>query len=173
MYPGPYVSTKMFPSEGGGIDALDTKGKNEADCSSWITQKAGNTSTTQKILVEVHPHQSVDELFEHYKKWYPAHQRQLIHLGPAKGLTMYNGSMLAFDCQQPTKRTSNTGTLGVSVLVFLPDHPSGLDVDRAKLAKGAAELSADTARYVSSTVLKCSSPRLPDGVPSQEPPVER
>lgn len=82
---------------------------------------------------------------------------------------MYKESALAFDCRNPKKHAKENSSIGVSAQVLLPDHPEGLDVDRSKLAKGAAELVADTARYVSSTVLKCSGPHIPNGVPAQKP----
>lgn len=169
MYPGPYSSTKMLPSKNGGINALGGAGGNaEGYCDIWITQKAGNVSSTPKVLVRVHPGESVDDLSDRYEKFYPSYRSQRLTLGAARGFTAYNGSVLAFDCREPKKKTSTDRALGVSVHVFLPDQPDGAGADRSKLAKGAAELAADTARYVSSTVLECTGAGLPEGAPAQK-----
>lgn len=170
MYPGPYTSIKMFPSKGGGIDALSgAGGKTEGDCDVWITQKEGDDFTKAKIAAYIEPGTSAEDLFKNYKKWYPKHRRQRLTLGPADGFTMYNQAVLGFDCRDSKKRPSVAESLGITVQVFLPDHPAGTNVDRAELAAGAAKLAANTARYVNSEVLKCSGPSLPDGAPRQEP----
>ncbi|NLU75931.1 hypothetical protein HCC61_25315 [Streptomyces sp. HNM0575] len=169
MHPGPYLSTEMIPSKHGGIDGIDgTKGNTERGCDVRITKKGKDTSTLVTTLVRAEP-RSVDDLFERYKNFFPAQPKQRLELGPAKGYTTSNDAVLAFDCRHPKKRTSKNSGLGVSVEVVQLDDPDSADSGRSELAKGAAELAADTARYVSSTVLKCSSPRLPDGAPDQKP----
>lgn len=171
MYPGPYSDLAMIPSKGGGIKALKkSKGGTKAECDIWITQEKGDTFTLVGVVVDLHPQSSVDDLFKRYEKWYPDHRQQPLTLGAAKGFTMHNASLLVFNCQELKKGTSAKRALGVSVRVTLPEYPNGPGVDRAELAKGAAKLAADTARYVSSDVLQCSGPRLPGGPPAQEPP---
>lgn len=161
----------MIPSKEGNIDALKKKkGRAKGACDVWITQKNGDVFTTVGVVVELHPRKSVGELFERYEKWYPDHQQQPLTLGIAKGFATYNASFLAFECRKPDKIPSEIKDRGVSVRVLLPDHPDGLNVDRGKLAKGAGELAAETARYLHSELLKCSGAPLPDGVPALKKP---
>lgn len=163
MYPGPYSDTGMFPSDGGGINALGgAKGKAEGDCDVYITQKKGDIFTLANVATDVKPGESADDLFKYYKKRYPDHRSQRLTLGSAKGFTTYDQAVLVFDCRTPKKSSSKKETLAVKVQVLLPDYRGAYSVGQAKLAKGAAKLAADTARYVDSEVLKCSSPRLPD-----------
>lgn len=170
MYPGPYSGVKMLPSKGGGIKGVNLKkGKAEGDCDVWITQKKGDVFSVVKVYVRVDRHESADDLFAAYKKSHPADMNRRINLGPAKGYTTYKDSVLYFDCHAPRRHAPAAGALGVSAHVLLPEHPSTPDVDRAALADGAAALAAETARYVSSTVLQCSGPSLPKGDPAQKP----
>lgn len=173
MYPGPYVGVKMMPSEGGGIDEVGDGDENrEGDCDIWLTQKKGDVFTVVKVYARVVPRSSVDDIFGRFKRLYSSSRKREFSLGSAKGFTMEGRAVLAFECRDAEKGASKGDTLGASVQVLMPDHRSLSDVSRPKLSEGAAELSADTARYVSSTVLQCSSPGVPDGAPVPEAPAE-
>jgi hypothetical protein len=170
MYPGPYSGIKMLPSEGGGIKGIDIgKGKVEGHCDVWITQTKGDVFSVVKVYARVDRHETADDLFAAYKNSHPADVNRRIALGFAKGYTTYKNSVLYFDCHDPRRHVPDGGSFGVSTHVLLPDHPNTSDADRTTLADGAAELVAETARYVSSTVLECADPSLPAGTPAQKP----
>jgi hypothetical protein len=120
------------------------------------------------VLVRAEPG-SADDLFKHHRNDYPTDPRQHLALGPADGYTTTDDAVLAFDCLGPKNHTSKADALGVSVSVLASVPADEITVEHPELTKSAAKLAADTARYVSSTVLKCSSPHLPDGSPTQRP----
>ncbi|MFR9757675.1 hypothetical protein [Streptomyces sp. TR06-5] len=171
MYLGPYSEVLMVPADKGEVEDLGKRnGGNQGMCDVWIAQEKGDAFTIARVVVELHPQKSVEDMFQRYEIWYPDDRQQSLTLGAARGFTMYYASLLVSDCQRSKKRPSMERPLGVSVRVILPRYPSGPDVDRAKLAKGAGALAADTARYVSSDVLRCSAPDLPEGAPVQKAP---
>jgi hypothetical protein len=170
MYPGPYSGVKMMPSEEGGINGINVgKGIAEGHCDVWITQKKGDVFSVVKVHVRVDRHESAEDLFADYEKSHRGDAGRRIDLGPAEGYTSYKNSVLYFDCHDPRRHAPDDGSLGVSAHVLLPERPGTPAADRDALADGAAELVAETARYVSSTVLGCSDPSIPKGTPVQRP----
>ncbi|THA24062.1 hypothetical protein E4198_04325 [Streptomyces sp. RKND-216] len=145
-----------------------TGGATEGDCDIWITQKKSDVFSVVKVATFIKTDAQAEDLFKSYKRYYPDN-RIKITLGSAIGFTTPEKSVLVFDCRSPKGRTAQNGDFGASVQVLLPDRRRGSDVPSERLAKSAARLAADTARYVSSDVLKCSTPRLPSGNPVQKP----
>lgn len=169
MYPGPYSSVEMRASKNGGINAVDgTKGQTDGDCDVWITQKKGNAEALIAVLVRAEPG-TAEGLYERRKNYYPTHPMQQLTLGSASGYTTDSDAVLTFDCQTPDKQSPMRGTLGVSVTVLVSDQSDEVNVERPRLTKQAAKLAADAARYVNSSVLKCTGPGLPAGAPDRKP----
>ncbi|NLU74142.1 hypothetical protein HCC61_15875 [Streptomyces sp. HNM0575] len=163
MYPGPYTEASMHVPSEGRIDRISTsKGKTEGGCSIAIGQTKPDVYSDLTVNARTYPTRSMKNVLAGFEHQFTSNDATL-SLGPARGHVAHEYAQLIQECKQSEGGSAGRPFAVISELFF--QDRSSYKISEEDLNKGAAAQVANVARYLRSSVLKCSGPELPDGTP--------